>query len=84
MKKTFYSRLAWHGIRKNRRLYFPYLFTCIGMVMMFYIVSSLCYSGFLDSMPGGAAVRSMLEMGRNIIMAFSLIFLFYTNSFLVK
>lgn len=84
MKKTVYSRLAWHGIRKNSRLYFPYLFTCIGMVMMYYIVCFLRCSSFLDSMPGGGAVGSMLDMGRGIIMAFSLIFLFYTNSFLVK
>ena len=41
MKKGFYPRLAWTGIRKNRRLYTPYLLTCIGMVMMFYIITAL-------------------------------------------
>ena len=29
-----YPRLALDGIRKNRRLYIPYILTCIGMVMM--------------------------------------------------
>ena len=38
MKLLFYPRLAWTGIRKNRRLYLPYLLTCIGMVMMEYII----------------------------------------------
>ena len=39
MKRGFYLKLAWSGIRKNRRLYTPYLLTCVGMVLMFYAVS---------------------------------------------
>ena len=84
MRKVFYSRLAWHGIRKNGRLYIPYLLTCIGMVMMYYIVSFLKNSPYLAGIPGGAAVQSMMKMGTDIITLFSLIFLLYTNSFLVK
>ena len=38
MKLGFYPRLALDGIRKNKRLYVPYLLTCVGMMMMFYIV----------------------------------------------
>ena len=34
MSGGFYSRLAWTGIHKNRRLYLPYFLTCAGMVMM--------------------------------------------------
>ena len=41
MKIGFYPRLAWSGIRKNKELYIPYLLTCIGMIMMYYIVSYL-------------------------------------------
>ena len=41
MKKGFYLRLALDGMRKNKRLYLPYLLTCGGMVMMFYILYSL-------------------------------------------
>lgn len=38
MKKGFYPHLAFDGIRKNKRLYLPYILTQIGMIMMFYIV----------------------------------------------
>ena len=38
MKKFFYPRLAFDGIRKNKRLYLPYILTQIGMIMMYYIV----------------------------------------------
>lgn len=84
MKKGFYSKLAWSGIRKNKKLYTPYLLTCIGMVMMFYIISFLSTSRVLQSMPGGDTMQSMLELGCGVIGVFSLIFLFYTNSFLLR
>ncbi len=35
MRHTLYPKLAWTGIRKNSRLYLPYILTCIGMVIMF-------------------------------------------------
>ena len=41
MKTALYPRLAWDGLRKNKRLFTPYLLTCICMVMMFYILSFL-------------------------------------------
>ena len=37
MRKSFYPKMAWSGISHNRKLYIPYFFTCIAMVMMFYI-----------------------------------------------
>ena len=84
MKKGFYSKLAWTGIRKNKKLNTPYILTCIGMVMMFYIVSFLSISDILNSMPGGDTMQMMLGFGCGVIGVFALIFLFYTNSFLVR
>ncbi len=46
MKTGFYPKLAFDGIRKNRRMYVPFICTCIGMVMMFYIISYLHYSDY--------------------------------------
>lgn len=37
MRTYFYLRLAVDGIRKNRKLYLPYLLTCVMMVSMYYI-----------------------------------------------
>ena len=84
MKKGFYAKLSWTGIRKNKRLYTPYILTCIGMVMMFYIVSFLNTSSVLRSMRGGEIMQSMLGLGRFVIGVFALIFLFYTSSFLIR
>ena len=32
---SLYARLAWDGIRKNKRLYLPYILTCVGAVTMY-------------------------------------------------
>ena len=84
MKGGFYAKMAWTGMRKNKRLYTPYILTCIGMVMMFYIVSFLTYSNVLQAVPGGMSMQNMLGMGCGIIGIFALFFLFYTNSFLIR
>lgn len=84
MSRSFYVKLAWTGIRKNKRLYLPYILTCVGMVMMFYIVCFLSVSPILATMPGGDVVLSMLQLGTWVVGFFALIFLFYTNSFLMR
>ena len=84
MKTGFYAKLAVTGMRKNKRLYLPYLLTCACMVMMFYIVAYLATSPVLAAMKGGDSVQSMLGMGTMVILVFSVLFLFYTNSFLMR
>lgn len=84
MSRSFYVKLAWTGIRKNKRLYLPYILTCVGMVMMFYIVCFLSVSPILATLPGGDDVLWMLQLGTWVVGFFALIFLFYTNSFLMR
>ncbi len=84
MKSTFYPRLAWMGIRKNSRLYVPYILASMGMAAMYYIVAYLSTSSLLESTPGGNVMQGMLGLGMYVIIAFSLLFLFYTNSFLTR
>lgn len=84
MKALFYPRLAWTGIKNNRRLYLPYILTCIGMVAMFYIMLSLSTGVFLDKMRGGTTLGSVLGLGAGVIGFFAVLFLFYTNSFLIR
>ena len=84
MKIGFYPRLAMNGIRKNKRLYFPYILTGSVMVMMYYILSFLASTEMLEHMKGGGSLRTMLPFGCAVIGIFGLIFLFYTNSFLIR
>ena len=80
----FYPKLALDGVRKNKRMYLPYILTCTGMVMMFYIIMYIGICSVPDSMMGAESVRSMLALGSAVIAVFACIFLFYTNSFLMR
>lgn len=84
MRKGLYRRLAWTGIQKNKKLYLPYLFTCIGMVMMCYIISFLGLTPTFAEIRGGTSMQSFMQMGFGVMAVFSVVFLFYTNSFLVR
>ncbi|MDE5670213.1 MAG: ABC transporter permease, partial [Eubacterium sp.] len=84
MKTGLYPQLALNGIKKNKRLYLPYILTCAGMVMMFYIVSFLARGETITKLRGGTMMQFCLQLGLGVIGVFSLIFLFYTNSFLIR
>lgn len=84
MRIGFYLKLAWEGIRKNMRLYLPYLLTGAVMVMMYYIMKFLAESEMLKHMKGGSILRTMLPLGCWVVAIFSLIFLFYSNSLLIR
>ena len=84
MKRGFYPRLAWSGIRKNSKLYLPYTLACIGMTAMFYILLYLADSSALELIPSATSVPATLRLGSLVMCVFSVLFLFYTNSFLVR
>ena len=84
MKGLLSIRLAWSGIRKNRKLYVPYCLTIIGMVMMSYIMQALSYAPALHSFKGANQLEAILSLGKLVIAVFAAIFLLYTNSFLIR
>ena len=84
MRRGVYRTLAWTGVRNNRKLYVPYLLTCTGMVMMCYIMSFLGANPAIAEMRGGDTMQSILGLGFGVLAVFSVIFLFYTNSFLIR
>ena len=84
MKRFFYVKIALTNLKKNRQTCFPYLLTCIATIMMFYIMSSLSTNSALNKMRGGETMKIVLIFGSVIVGIFAVLFLFYTNSFLVK
>lgn len=84
MRNDFYWKLAANNIRTNRRTYIPYLLTSILTVAMFFIVDSLAHNSGLEEVIGSDTVTIMLLLGAEITGIFAVIFLFYTNSFLMK
>jgi len=83
-KRGLYRRLAMNGIRGNRQLYIPHILACVGMVMLYFIITSLAESDVIRLMSGGDSAQLLLKLGKGVIAIFAAIFLFYTNSFLMK
>lgn len=84
MSNMFYQKLAATNIKKNGKTYFPYILTCISSIAMFYIMHFISVNDGLDVMSGGDSLKIILKLGTYVIGLFSIIFLFYTNSFLIK
>lgn len=85
MKSFFYPRLALSNIRKNGQTYIPYLLTSTFTVAMFYMIHSLSVnSGYVDMKIGRTMLPYIMNLGTWVVMIFSVIFLLYINSFLIK
>lgn len=85
MKFGLYPKLAFEGIKKNKRLYIPYILTCVGMIIMYYIIIFIQTDKAIANLPLCASgVVMVLELGGWVVAFFSLLFLFYTNSFLMR
>ena len=81
----FYSKFALNNLVKNKRFIVPYVLSSIFTIMSFYILSSLAFGDNLNKLPNGIeATKQVLSFGIIVIALFSVIFLFYTYSFLVK
>ena len=80
----FYPKLAWTNIKKNGKTYIPYILTGILTIMMLYVMTAISRNKGLNEMQGSAVLIMILKWAVAITGIFSAIFLFYTNSFLVK
>ena len=79
-----YSRLAFTNIKNNKTLYMPYIISGMVMIAMFYVMMFLNNSKGLGKVPGAEILGDIMGLGCGIIAIFSYIFLFYTNSFIIK
>ena len=83
-KSGFYPKLAWGNIVRNRQFYVPYLLTLIGTAAAFYIIGALAGARDLPVMNRYIYLSMFMTFGLFVIAIFAVIFLGYTNSFLMK
>lgn len=85
MHKGFFSRLAKQNIRNNKSTYIPYIITCIFCIAMIYMMEFLRDCPTLDQAVRQAdEVRMIVFTGEIVVEIFCIIFLIYSNSFLMK
>lgn len=80
MNKFFYMKLAFQNLKKHAKMVVPYVLTATLFVMMFFVILSLS----LHSEMYGRERGVLLALGVIVIAIFAVIFLFYTNSFIIK
>ena len=84
MGKLFFPKMAAGNLVRNRRFEFPYLLTGLITVAMFYNMTFLTFHEELKNMPGGATIPTIMNLGTMVVGLFAVIFLLYTNTFLMK
>lgn len=85
MGRSLYPKFAINNIRKNGRLYFPYILACIFTIAVFYIMKSLSLNEDLTELAMGSIVlKEFMGLGCWIVAIFAVIFFFYIHSFLMK
>ena len=82
MNSKIYGKLAVTNLKNNGKSYVPYILASAFSVMMYYIMDNLYRNRSL--IEKGSPLAIMLSYADVVLLIFSVIFLFYINSFLIK
>ena len=83
-KLALYPKLAASALKKNFRIYLPYLLACAGTVMMFQMLLGLVFDESVARLNGGTSIVTTLTLGAVVVAIFSAILLFYTNGVIIR
>lgn len=83
-KCSLYCKMAVTNLKNNRQFYVPYILTGMVSAAMFYIMRAIQGNEGIDTMRGSATLGIVLTLGLVIVGICACIFLFYTNSFVMK
>lgn len=84
MNSMFYVKLAAQNLKKNKETYVPYIVSCIGTIFIYFMLLAFTYNPGLSGMPDSVSLKQLFGIGRGVVTVFAVIFIFYTNSFLMK
>lgn len=84
MRSGMYAKIAADNLKKNHRLYIPYILSGAGLLACFYIIYNLAGDERLLDTRGGTFLTIFMGFGTVVMALLSAILIFYTNSFLMK
>ncbi|MDO5754978.1 MAG: FtsX-like permease family protein [Tissierellia bacterium] len=86
MNRSLYGKLSTNGMKNNRELYTPFTLASGGVFTLFFIILSMGINERfkMTGFSGMDNIQLVLRMGSVVIALFSLIFLYYTYSFILK
>ncbi len=79
-----YGKLAMTNIAKNKILYIPFILSGVLMSAFVYMMTFITTNKGIDALVGANDIHAIMGLGTWIIIIFSYIYTFYTNSFLIK
>ena len=82
--RSIYTRLVSANMKNNKQFYIPYVLTGIISVVLFYTMVAMQYNQGIREVRGAGYLYTFLNIGRDVVGFFVIIFLFYTNSFIIK
>lgn len=82
--RSIYTRLVSTNMKNNKQFYIPYVLTGIISVVLFYTMVAMQYNQGIREVRGAGYLYTFLNIGRDVVGFFVIIFLFYTNSFIIK
>lgn len=83
-KGRFYPRMALVNLARNGQFYIPYFLTVMGTAAAYYITLALAATPDLPQTSRYSYLTMFMSIGTFVIAVFAVIFLTYTNSFLMK
>lgn len=83
MNKLYFKLMA-TNIKNGKRFYLPYILAGALIVTLFYNMSAIYSNEGLSHMPGSSYITMIMNLGTKVVIIFSFIFIFYTNSFIMK
>ncbi len=91
MNKHIYEKMAITNIKKNGKIYIPYLITVIGSMMFYFILNSIGTNSHIynvttgeEVFKGASTLCGIIQNGSFASSIFIFIFLLYANSFVLK
>lgn len=80
----FYFKLAFTNLRKNYKLYNPFLFLMVFIFILNLVMQIISKNPGLSSLEYARGMAKILTFGTYILFIFSVIFVFYIHSQLIK
>lgn len=91
MNRHIYGKLAITNLKKNQKIYLPYLLTLMGSMLLYYILTSISTNKLLydpatdtGAFKGANILSTIIQSGSMAAALFAFIFLLYANSFVLK
>lgn len=85
MRWKFCFQMANMNLVKNHKSFVPFLIACIGTIFTFVVYSSVSYNTGTDALPiNSSFLQFFFQLGKIVIIIFSVFFLLYAANYLMK